>query len=53
MTKDELLKALRKCIKESKIDEECAHERADGLLLQYINDADVSKAFAAIDKWYA
>lgn len=29
------------------------HIRADRLLLEYINDDDVSDAFEAIEKWYA
>ena len=29
------------------------HEQADELLLQYINDEEITAAFNAIYKWYA
>lgn len=29
------------------------HEAADALLLEYINDSEVTKAFKSIDKWYS
>ena len=32
---------------------ECDHDRADGLLLDYIDDDEVREAFNAIRKWYA
>lgn len=34
-------------------DRETAHGNADELLLQYIGDNDVNKAFHKISKWYA
>lgn len=51
MTKDELLKALSECDKG--VDEEIAHVRADKLLLEYIDDIDITEAFDKIEKWYA
>ena len=29
------------------------HMQADALLLEYINDAEISKAFIDIEKWYS
>jgi hypothetical protein len=51
MTKEKLIAKLKKL---EKIDDlEVAHYYADALLLEYINDADISKTFNDIDKWYA
>lgn len=55
MTKQELIEALKE-IKESQnkfIDQECDHIKADELLLQYINDENITRIFESIDKWYA
>jgi hypothetical protein len=51
LTKDELLKRLASLA--SDWDTEMAHYKADELLLAYINDAEITQAFEAIDKWYA
>lgn len=55
MTIDELiakLKAIRnRSIADS--DEETDHYEADQLLLEYIGDKKVSRAYNAIDKWYS
>jgi hypothetical protein len=32
---------------------EGAHVKADRILLEYIGDEEVTKAFDSIDKWYA
>ena len=50
MTKAELIKALDELCD---IEEEEAHIRADRLLLDYIDDIEVTEAFFAIDKWYS
>lgn len=34
-------------------DEEINHLMADDLLLEYINNPEVAKAFKSIKKWYA
>lgn len=34
-------------------DDERDHINADDLLLEYINDKDISEAFECIEKWYA
>ncbi len=34
-------------------DREEAHIEADALLIAFINDADIAKAYEAIEKWYA
>ena len=50
MNKEELLKSLTEC---DTGDEERDHITADGLLLHYINDKDITLAFHNIPKWYA
>lgn len=34
-------------------DEEVGHKEADNLLLEYINDHDITEAFNRIPKWYS
>ena len=51
MTKQEIIEAL--CIEHENSDVECAHVNADNLLLQYINDNEISEAFEAVPRWYA
>lgn len=51
MTKEELIAKLKEIALNS--DTEVAHVDADAALLEFINDKDVTKAFDAIDKWYA
>ena len=34
-------------------DEELRHVELDNLLLQYINDKEITEIFESIDKWYA
>ena len=51
MTRDELVEQLKMLAGIG--DPECSHVDADELLLEYINDPEVSKAFFSIDKWYA
>lgn len=56
MTKQELidnLKALHTKDDDKYVDNEDTHIRADELLLEFINDKEVSEAFNNIDKWYA
>jgi hypothetical protein len=51
MTKEELIKKLS-VINET-MDKEIGHGLADDLLLEYINDEEISKAFNDVEKWYA
>jgi hypothetical protein len=51
MTKEQLLIALKNLSNNNDCEE--AHVEADGLLLEYINDAEITKAFQQIEKWYA
>lgn len=51
MTKEELIKKLFDLT--FYYDLEKAHIEADILLLEYINDEEITKAFNDIDKWYA
>ncbi len=58
MTRDELLAALRAIADRSSPiftggDPEANHGEADQLLIDFINDPDVTAAYGAIDKWYA
>jgi hypothetical protein len=48
--RDKLLFKLRECIE---WDEETAHYHADGALLDFIDDEEVTRAFNNIKKWYA
>ena len=47
--KEEIIKKLQ----ELRGDEEEQHIKADQLLLEYINDVDISRAFEEIKKWYS
>lgn len=51
MTKQELLDKL--IFLQQDKDYEVAHELADRLLLEYINDKDISQAFLKINRYYA
>ena len=51
MTKDELLKKLEDL--RTSGDVETAHHGADQLLLGYIDDQDIEKAYDKVRKWYA
>lgn len=51
MTKRGLLARLGAAAKNA--DTEGAHGDADKALLDYIDDAEVRTAYAAVDKWYA
>lgn len=51
MTKAELIAALEALVEDSP--GEGNHIEADSLLLKYINDPEITKAFDAISKWYA
>ncbi|MBE3144191.1 MAG: hypothetical protein IMZ61_09750 [Planctomycetes bacterium] len=50
MTPEELADKLKDC--QSQDTENC-HMAADRLLLEYINNDEVTKAFYALSKWYA
>jgi hypothetical protein len=49
----ELVKALRKLKTDPNLDIEDVHVEADRLLVEFIDDPEVTKAFEDIDKWYA
>lgn len=57
MDKKELIKKLNaingKCKTEKYYDEANGHIEADYLLLEYINDSDISEAFKKVYKWYS
>ena len=51
MTKLELLELLKYCDEEC--DTEIGHYKADGGLLEYINDPEITEAFEKLRKYYA
>lgn len=51
MTKEELIQKLRDLNKGDDPEEE--HIEADLLLLEYINDSEISDAYKNIEKWYS
>lgn len=51
MTKEELIGKLELLAENN--DSEAAHERADRLLIQYIDDDEIESAYEAIEKYYA
>jgi hypothetical protein len=52
MSKEQLIASLRR-LSEGAVDEEIAHGNADRLLLEFINDPEVTEAWENIPKWYA
>jgi len=52
MTVEELRKLLYEKSKDD-TDRECRHSDMDELLLEYINDEEVTKIFNETEKWYA
>ena len=52
MSKEELIAKL-KALSESNYDIEEGHSQADGWLLEYINDPEVTELFNDLEKWYA
>lgn len=51
MNKEELIKKLKEL--QGGGDTEMQHIEADDLLLDYINDKDITEEFCKIKKWYA
>jgi len=51
VTKEELIAKLKECAANG--DLEVAHWDADQLLLEYINDQDITEAYRDVGKWYA
>ena len=51
MTREELIEKLQSL--EEDTDFELTHQEADELLIQYINDPEVTEAYDALLKWYA
>ena len=49
--KNELLRKLKLLEKDG--DTETAHATADDLLLEWIDDPEITEAYNRIDKWYA
>lgn len=47
-----MMEQLKTLIINSKESPESAHEEADNLLLEYINDEEVSTLYGQITKWY-
>jgi hypothetical protein len=53
MTIDELKAKLMEAIEKYKGDTETLHGEADELLLEYINDTEVTALYNSFEKWYA
>ena len=57
MTRDEALRQLRELVEGQRTaklnDPEEEHAQADHVLLELISDPEISRAFDAIEKWYA
>lgn len=51
MTKEELIERLEALQQDG--DTEYQHGEADDLLIEWINDPEVTEAYAKIKKWYA
>ena len=51
MTKSELIERLQSDCHTGDI--EIDHSNADDLLIEFINDDDVRRAYEDVDKWYA
>ncbi len=52
LTKEQLLDELVKIKNTYEHDLEVLHSKADDLLLEYINDGDIKKAYTALTRWY-
>lgn len=50
ISKDQTLLALNEC---RDLDPELAHAEAEELLLKYINDKEIAKAFENVPKWFS
>ena len=53
MTKDELVAEMQRIILANRVDPEASHAEVDDLLVQYINDPEVTELFDKMEKWYA
>lgn len=53
MTIEELLNKINEIVEEKSCPSEDSHYDLDMLLLEYIGDERITKAFNDIDKWYA
>ena len=53
MDKEKLINELKKLSSNVNNDFEMTHWKADELLIKYINDKDIKKAFDNVGKWYA
>lgn len=53
MNKQQLIEMLNEINNNDSFDAEDKHLHADSLLLDYINDEEISETFNKIEKWYA
>lgn len=53
MTKEELIEKLKTLNGRPEYDIEQDHKDADQLLLEYINDKEITEAFNSVEKWYS
>lgn len=50
--RDGFVEQLKALVVDSDQDAEKAHQKADDLLLEYINDGEISELFGKMTKWY-
>lgn len=53
MTKEQLLARLEEIYNKGVYDSERAHNEVEGLLLEFINDKEVTESFGRFEFWYA
>ena len=53
MNKKKLIKHMKNVVKNQQNDIEMLHFQLDDLLLEYINDKEVTKIFNSAPKWYS
>jgi len=53
MTKEEVIQKLNEIAKTFPDEKEINHTFADKLLLEFINDEEITAAYNQIEKWYA
>lgn len=52
-SREEVIRKLKELEVESRSDGEYPHEEADELLLEYIDDKEITQEFKRILRWYA
>ena len=53
MKREDLLASLRVLVEDSKRDCEGAHIRADEILIEYLNDPEITALWNEMNRWYS